>query len=62
MPLMFNIGEEYMDVLADGAWERCLQKTFGITRKEKRAWLDKLTEVTLGLNTFFPFSDNLTGP
>jgi len=54
------IGEEYMDVLADGNWE----KTFTVkpevfTREEKRAWLDQLTDVTVGSDAFFPFSDNI---
>ena len=29
------------------------------TKEEKRAWLDKLTDVTLGSDAFFPFSDNI---
>ena len=29
------------------------------TREEKRAWLDQLTDVTLGSDAFFPFSDNI---
>lgn len=54
------IGEEYMDVLADGAWEKIFkQKPEVFTREEKRAWLDKLTDVTLGSDAFFPFSDNI---
>ena len=54
------IGEEYMDVLADGAWEKVFtEKPSVFTREEKRAWLDKLTEVTLGSDAFFPFSDNI---
>ena len=52
------IGEEYMDVLAEGAWEKTFtQKPEIFTREEKREWLDKLTEVTLGSDAFFPFSD-----
>ena len=47
------IGEEYMDVLADGAWE----KIFKV--EEKRAWLDQMKGVTLGSDAFFPFSDNI---
>ena len=47
------IGDEYMDVLADGAW----QKVF--TKEEKRAWLDQMQDVTLGSDAFFPFSDNI---
>ena len=47
------IGEEYMDVLADGAWEKVFtEKPSVFTREEKRAWLDKLTEVTLGSDAF----------
>ena len=54
------IGEEYMDVLADGAWEKTFkEKPEVFTREEKRAWLDKMTEVTLGSDAFFPFSDNI---
>ena len=54
------IGEEYMDVLADGAWEKTFtEKPEVFTREEKRAWLDKLQNVTLGSDAFFPFSDNI---
>ena len=54
------IGEEYMDVLADGAWEKIFtEKPEVFTREEKRAWLDSLTDVTLGSDAFFPFSDNI---
>ena len=54
------IGEEYMDVLADGAWEKIFKvKPEVFTREEKRAWLDQMTDVTLGSDAFFPFSDNI---
>ena len=54
------IGEEYMDVLADGAWEKILKvKPEVFTREEKRAWLDQMKGVTLGSDAFFPFSDNI---
>lgn len=54
------IGEEYMDVLADGAWERIFKvKPEVFTREEKRAWLDQMEGVTLGSDAFFPFSDNI---
>ena len=54
------IGEDYMDVLADGAWERIFKvKPEVFTREEKRAWLDNMTDVTLGSDAFFPFSDNI---
>ncbi|MEE0421219.1 MAG: phosphoribosylaminoimidazolecarboxamide formyltransferase [Lachnospiraceae bacterium] len=54
------IGEEYMDVLADGAWEKIFkEKPEVFTREEKRAWLDQMTGVTLGSDAFFPFSDNI---
>ena len=54
------IGEEYMDVLADGAWEKVfMEKPEVFTREEKRAWLDQMTGVTLGSDAFFPFSDNI---
>lgn len=54
------IGEEYMDVLADGAWEKTFkEKPEVFTREEKRAWLDQMTDVTLGSDAFFPFFDNI---
>ena len=54
------IGEEYMDVLADGAWENIFKvKPEVFTREEKRAWLDQMKGVTLGSDAFFPFSDNI---
>lgn len=54
------IGEDYMDVLADGAWENIFKvKPEVFTRKEKRAWLDKNTDVALGSDAFFPFGDNV---
>ena len=54
------IGEEYMDVLADGAWQKIFKEKPEIfTREEKRAWLDQMTGVTLGSDAFFPFSDNI---
>ena len=54
------IGDEYMDVLADGAWENIFtEKPEVFTKEEKREWLDQLTDVTLGSDAFFPFSDNI---
>ena len=54
------IGVEYMDVLADGAWEKIFKvKPEVFTREEKRAWLDQMKGVTLGSDAFFPFSDNI---
>lgn len=54
------MGEDYMDVLADGAW----QKTFKVkpevfTAEAKRAWLDQMRGVALGSDAFFPFGDNI---
>ena len=54
------IGDEYMDVLADGAWEKIFKvKPPVFTAEEKRAWLDKNTDVALGSDAFFPFGDNI---
>ena len=54
------IGDEYMDVLADGAWEKIFKvKPEVFTREEKRAWLDKMENVALGSDAFFPFGDNI---
>lgn len=54
------IGEDYMDVLADGVWENIFTvKPEVFTREEKRAWLDEMQEVALGSDAFFPFGDNI---
>ena len=54
------MGEDYMDVLADGAWENIFKvKPAVFTAEEKRAWLDKNTDVALGSDAFFPFGDNI---
>ncbi len=54
------IGEDYMDVLEEGAWQRIFKvKPEIFTREEKRAWLDKMEDVALGSDAFFPFSDNI---
>ena len=54
------IGEESMDLLADGEWQRIFtQQPEIFTREEKRAWLDKMEGVALGSDAFFPFSDNI---
>ncbi|MBR7044562.1 MAG: phosphoribosylaminoimidazolecarboxamide formyltransferase [Lachnospiraceae bacterium] len=54
------IGEDYMDVLADGKWENLFtEKPSVFTREEKRAWLDGNKDVTLGSDAFFPFGDNI---
>ena len=54
------IGEDYMDVLADGKWEALFtEKPPVFTAEEKRAWLDGNTDVALGSDAFFPFGDNI---
>ena len=54
------IGEEYEDVLADGAWQKIFKvKPPVFDRKEKRAWLDGMCDVALGSDAFFPFGDNI---
>ena len=54
------IGEEYMDVLADGEWEKVFTvKPPVFTKEEKRAWLDQMQDVALGSDAFFPFVDNI---
>ena len=54
------IGEDYMDVLADGAWQKIFKvKPEVFTAQEKRAWLDQMHDVALGSDAFFPFGDNI---
>ncbi len=55
------IGEDYMDVLADGCWEKYFtEKPPVFTKEEKAAWLKEYAkDVTLGSDAFFPFDDNI---
>ena len=54
------IGDEYMDVLAEGTWQNIFKVRPDVfTREAKRAWLDQMTGVTLGSDAFFPFADNI---
>ena len=54
------IGEDYMDVLADGLWEKTFtEKPEVFTKEEKKEWLSKATGVTCGSDAFFPFDDNV---
>ena len=54
------IGDEYEDVLAEGTWQNIFKvKPEVFTREQKRAWLDKMENVALGSDAFFPFGDNI---
>ncbi|MCI8521218.1 MAG: phosphoribosylaminoimidazolecarboxamide formyltransferase [Clostridia bacterium] len=54
------ISDEYMDVLADGVWEKTFKvKPPVFTKEEQREWLNKNTDVALGSDAFFPFGDNI---
>jgi phosphoribosylaminoimidazolecarboxamide formyltransferase/IMP cyclohydrolase len=54
------MGDEYEDVLAEGTWQNLFtEKPEVFTREEKRAWLDKMQDVALGSDAFFPFGDNI---
>ncbi len=54
------IGEDYADVLDDGKWQQIFKTQPPVfTREEKRAWLDKNTDVCIGSDAFFPFGDNI---
>ena len=49
-----------MDVLAEGAWQKIFKvKPEVFTAQEKREWLDKMDNVSLGSDAFFPFGDNI---
>ncbi len=54
------IGDYAMDILAEGEWQKLFKvKPELFTAKEKRVWLDKMQNVVLGSDAFFPFSDNI---
>ena len=54
------IGDEYEDVLREGEWQKRFKvKPEVFTREEKKEWLAGNTDVTVGSDAFFPFSDNI---
>ncbi len=54
------ISEDWEDVLGEGNWQRLFtERPEPLTREEKRAYLDTVTDVALGSDAFFPFSDNI---
>lgn len=54
------LGEDYMDVLADGAWQEIFEEKPEIfTEEEKRQWLEQMSDAALGSDAFFPFDDNI---
>lgn len=54
------ISDDYMDVLADGEWQKFFtEKPEPLTREEKKEWIAKNTNVCLGSDAFFPFGDNV---
>lgn len=54
------IGEDYMDVLAEGAWQNIFKvKPEVFTKEEKAKWLSTMKGVSLGSDAFFPFGDNV---
>ena len=54
------IGDEYEDVLKEGVWQTIFKtKPAVFTKEEKRAWLDKMHDISIGSDAFFPFGDNI---
>lgn len=54
------ISDEYMDVLAEGEWQKLFKvKPEVFTKEEQKEWLAKNTDVCLGSDAFFPFGDNI---
>ena len=54
------ISDDYMDVLADGEWQKFFtERPEPLTREEKKEWIAQNTNVALGSDAFFPFGDNI---
>jgi len=54
------INQNEEDVCADGNWQKYFtRRPEALTGEEKRAFLDSRTNVALGSDAFFPFSDNI---
>ena len=53
-------GDDCMDVLRDGAWQRLFtRQPDEFTREDRKNWIKKNTDVCLGSDAFFPFGDNI---
>lgn len=54
------ISDEYEDVLREGTWQNLFKvKPEVLTAEEKKEWLAKNSNVSLGSDAFFPFGDNI---
>ena len=54
------LGNEYEDVLRDGAWQYYFtEQPEPFTAEEKKAYLSTISGVALGSDAFFPFGDNI---
>ena len=54
------LGDEYEDLLSDGAWQRVFtEKPPVFTQEAKKEWLATAEGVSLGSDAFFPFGDNI---
>ena len=52
--------DEHDDVLRDGCWQQFFTRQPEVlTLQEKKEWIAKNTEVSLGSDAFFPFGDNI---
>ena len=54
------LSDECEDVLGDGVWKKYFaERPEPFTKEEQKAYLSKITGVSLGSDAFFPFSDNI---
>lgn len=48
------------DVLAEGVWQNFFEEKPPVfTREERKAWIEKNSDVAVGSDAFFPFGDNI---
>lgn len=54
------ISDEHDDVLREGTWQQFFkEKPEVLTAEEKKEWIARNTDVSLGSDAFFPFGDNI---
>ncbi len=54
------ISNDCDDVLAEGAWQQFFsEQPEALTSDEKKVWISKNKQVSLGSDAFFPFGDNI---
>ena len=54
------IGDDTEEICGDGEWQRIFKtRPAKFSLQDKKEWISKMSDVTLGSDAFFPFGDNI---